>query len=361
VRVALVIERFRAAGGGVEQAAYRLVRELAHQELELTVICRQADTAMSAGASLVAVGGPRFWQPLRVLEFSRRAARASRGYDVVHSYSRTRRQHIYRAGGGSHAEYLERMYADPGRARWSPRHRVILAIEEAVFRDESQLIQCNSQRVADEIARRYAVARERLVTLYNGVDAQHFTPEGREARGGPLRSALHLAGPVALFVGNGFERKGLDRAIEALAASACKAELLVVGRDDSAPWRERARARGVERRVHFVGERPDVADLHAAADALVLPTRYDAFANACLEAMASGLPVATTPHNGAAELIEPGVSGWVLEDDFTPVFDALADGERLRRMGAAARQRALGLSWEAHARQVLELYARVAG
>jgi UDP-glucose:(heptosyl)LPS alpha-1,3-glucosyltransferase len=361
VRVALVIERFRAAGGGVEQAFLRLVRELARRELELTVVCRQADTAVSAGASLVALGGPSLWQPLRVLEFSRRAARATRGLDVVHSYSRTRRQHIYRAGGGSHATYLEQMYADPRRKRWSPRHRVLLAIEEAVFGDASQLIQCNSRRVADEIAARYAVPRERLVTIYNGVDAQHFTPEGREARGGPLRSALRLDGPVALFVGHGFERKGLDRAIDALAASARKADLLVVGGDDPAPWRERARRAGVEGRVHFLGERRDVADLHAAADLLVLPTRYDAFANACLEAMASGLPVATTPTNGAAELIEPGVSGWVLEGDFSPAFRALEDPALLSRMGAAARQRALAHTWEGHAQQVLELYARVCG
>jgi len=336
------------------------VRELARRELELTVFCRQADTAVSAGASLVALGGPRFWQPLRVLEFSRRAARATRGHDVVHSYSRTRRQHIYRAGGGSHAAYLERMYADPARRRWSPRHRVLLAIEEAVFRDASQLVQCNSRRVADEIAARYAVPRERLVTIYNGVDAQHFTPEGREARGGPLRSALHLEGPVALFVGSGFQRKGLDRALEALARSGARADLLVVGRDAPIAWRERARRLGVAQRVHFLGERADVADLHAASDVLLLPTRYDAFANACLEAMASGLPVATTRANGAAELIEPGVSGWILEDDFSPVFEVLGDAAALRRMGDAARRRAEALTWEAHAECVLELYARVA-
>jgi UDP-glucose:(heptosyl)LPS alpha-1,3-glucosyltransferase len=360
VRVALVIEHFRASGGGVEQAFFRLVRELAHRELEITVVCRQAETAVAAGASLVAVGGPRFWQPLRVLEFSRRAARASRGYDVVHSYSRTRRQHIYRAGGGSHAAYLEQAYTDPRRRRWSPRHFTLLALEQAVFRDESQIIQCNSQRVADEIGQRFGVASERLVTIYNGVDARHFTPERREARGGPLRSALGLEGPVALFVGHGFRRKGLDRAIDGLARSGSKAELVVVGRDDPAPWREHALRLGVAERVHFIGERADVADLHAAADALVLPTRYDAFANACLEAMASGLPVATTPANGAAELIEPGVSGWVVEEDFSPVFHALEDAERLRGMGAAARLRAETLSWEAHAQRVVELYERVA-
>jgi UDP-glucose:(heptosyl)LPS alpha-1,3-glucosyltransferase len=359
VRVALVIERFRAAGGGVEQAAYRLVQELARRELDLTVFCRQADTAASAGASLVALEGPSFWQPLRVLEFSRRAARATRGHDVVHSYSRTRRQHIFRAGGGSHAAYLERMYAHPERRRCSPRHRVLLALEEAVFRDPAQLIQCNSRLVEREIAARYSLPPERLVTIYNGVDTQLFSPERRE-RGTPVRKALGLEGPVALFVGHGFERKGLDLAIEGLARSGARADLLVAGGDDPSPWHARARERGVERRVHFLGARSDVAELYAAADALVLPTRYDAFANVCLEAMASGIPVATTASNGASELIEPGVSGWVAERDFAPVFRALEDGALLRRMGLAARERALGFSWETHARQVLELYARIA-
>jgi UDP-glucose:(heptosyl)LPS alpha-1,3-glucosyltransferase len=360
VRVALVIERFRAAGGGVEQAAYRLVQELARRELDLTVFCRQAETAASAGASLVALEGPSFWQPLRVLEFSRRAARATRGHDVVHSYSRTRRQHIYRAGGGSHAAYLERMYAHPERQRWSPRHRVLLGIEEAVFRDPAQLIQCNSRLVEREIAARYPVPAERLVTIYNGVDAHTFSPEKRAARGEPLRRSLGLEGPVALFVGHGFERKGLDLAIDGLAQSGARADLLVVGGDDPSRWQAQARERGIASRVHFLGARGDVADLYAAADALVLPTRYDAFANVCLEAMASGIPVATTPANGAAELIEPGVSGWVAERDFSPVFSALEDAARLRRMGDAARACALGLSWESHAEQVLALYARVA-
>lgn len=360
VRVALVIERFRAAGGGVEHAAYRLVQELARRELELTVFCRQADTAASPGASLIALEGPSFWQPLRVLEFSRRAARATRSHDVVHSYSRTRRQHVYRAGGGSHAAYLERMYAHPERQRWSPRHRVLLAIEEAVFRDPAQIIQCNSRLVERELAARYGIPSRRLVTIYNGVDAQLVAPEKRASRGEALRRSLGVEGPVALFLGHGFQRKGLDRAIDALAQSGAHADLLVAGGDDPARWRAHARERGVEPRVHFLGARSDVADLYAAADALVLPTRYDAFANACLEAMAAGIPVATTPHNGAAELIEPGVSGWVGEDGLESVFRALEDAALVRRMGAAARERALGFSWETHAEQVLELYARVA-
>jgi UDP-glucose:(heptosyl)LPS alpha-1,3-glucosyltransferase len=361
VRVALVIERFGPTKGGVERAASNVVAELATREIDLTVVCREADTAVPGGVALDAVGGPRFWQPLRVLAFPRRARAATRGYDVVHSFSRTRHQHIYRAGGGSHAAYMEQMYASPRLQRLSPRHRVILAIEEAVFRDARQIVQCNSQGVADEIAARYDVPRERLFTLYNGVDTLRFNPERRAARGGPIRTALGTEGPVALFVGHGFARKGLQRAIDGLADAGGKAHLLVVGRDDPRPYREQARRRGVEQRVLFLGPRLDIPELHAAADLFILPTHYDAFSNACLEAMASGLPVATTPTNGAAELIEPGVSGWICEQDFSPAFAGIEDGERLQQMGAAARRRAESLTWRAHAERLLELYEGICG
>ena len=61
-----------------------------------------------------------------------------------------------------------------------------------------------------------------------------------------------------------------------------------------------------------------------------------------------------------AELIEPGREGYVLDDDFSPAFAALADPAALERMGAAARARAERLTWDAHVDAVLALYARVA-
>ena len=111
--------------------------------------------------------------------------------------------------------------------------------------------------------------------------------------------------------------------------------------------------------MHFLGPRSDVETLYAAANLFVLPTRYDAFSNACLEAMASGLPVATTPANGASELIEPGANGLLCEGDFTPAFRALADTEALEKLGLEARRCAERLTWKAHTDRVLELYARV--
>ncbi len=361
MRVAIIIERFAERLGGAEGSAIRVAEELRLRDVDVTVVCRQVEQPVRPGLALVRLTAPSFWQPLRVSTFSRRAARATaRGFDLVHSFSRTRHQDIYRAGGGSHAAYMARVYRHPRLQRgFSPRHRAILRIEEAVFRDPTQIIQCVSQRVAHEIADRYDVSSERLVTLYNGVDTERFDPAQREVRRAGLRAELGLEGPVALFVGSGFHRKGLDRALRGLARADVDASLLVAGRGDSRAYRQLAAELGVEKRVRFLGQRADVETLHAGADLLVGPTRYDPFANAVLEGMASGLPVATTPQNGVAELIEHGKNGFIYEEDFSPAFSLLRDPAALEPVGAAARRSAEGLTWSRHTDQLLQLYAKL--
>ncbi len=361
VRVAVVIERFGAETGGVESAARHLVSALAARDIDLTVLCREASGPAPDGVAVEVLPVSTGWQPLRLRRFSARAAEATRGrFDVVHGLSRTREQHIYRVGGGCHAAYMERVYRNPRLLRaLSPRHRAILSIEEAVLRDEAQLIQCNARWVVAELRRRYGVAPERLVTIYNGVDTQRFHPRQRLAHGDRIRCELGVSGPLALFVGTGFARKGLDLGIRGLAASGMNADLAVAGAGDPAPFRRLAEELGVSERVHFLGPRSDVEALYAAANLFVLPTRYDAFSNACLEAMASGLPVATTTTNGASELIEAGTNGLLCDSDFAPAFRALADPEGLEKLGLEARRCAERLTWEAHTDRVLELYARV--
>jgi UDP-glucose:(heptosyl)LPS alpha-1,3-glucosyltransferase len=360
MRIALVCERYAPGAGGVENAVSGLARELGARELDVTLLCRTAHADPPDGVRLQMLSGPSFWQPLRLLWFSRRAARASQDFDVVHSFSRTRRQQIYRAGGGSHAAYMEQIYRHPRLQRLSPRHRAILGVEEAVFRDPTQIVQCNSHMVAREIARRYGLPDERLVVIHNGVDTERFRPRPREAGAG-LRAKLEAPGPVALFLGHGFERKGLERAISGLARGGVEdACLWVAGRGDTRRFRALAEACGVPSRLRFLGPRDDTEDLYAAADLFVLPTRYDAFANSCLEAMASGLPVATTPDNGFSDLVEHGVNGFLHRDDFAPAFARLADASALAEVGRAARKTAERYTWARHADRVLELYAQVA-
>lgn len=362
MRVAVVIEHFDLQRGGVERVAWQVAHGLAKAGDAVTVVARE--TAPGTSLPIEIVGVSAAWQPWRVLAFSRAAARVAPRdrYDVVLSFSRTRHQDVYRAGGGTHADYLERMHGPAARAlrQLSPRHRVLLGIEARVFADATQTILCNSELVRDDVARRFGVPESRLAIVYNGVDLARFHPAHR-ADAAALRSELgDGAAPLWLFAGSGFERKGLDTALRALAAT--KGVLLVAGRDDPSRWRARAAALGVGARVRWLGPRGDVERLCAAADALLLPTRYDAFANACLEAAAAGLPVVTSRSNGAAEILGDG--GFVVEsaDDvtgFAAALDALADPDVRATRGAAARAAAERFSWDAHVVALRALLARV--
>jgi UDP-glucose:(heptosyl)LPS alpha-1,3-glucosyltransferase len=313
---------------------------------------------------------PTFWQPLRVVAFSLAVARALRdaatGFDVVHSFARTRHQDLYRAGGGSHADYMHRAYGPIGAAlrRLSPRHRVLLAAERRIFAGSDPIIQCVSMRVRDELTARFSVSDDRLVVIHNGVDPERFDPTRLREQAEKLRTLLSSEGEtIWLLAGSGGRRKGIDTALEALAA--CRdpsAVLWIAGRDAPDPWRRLARALGLDGRVRFLGDRRDMPAVYAAADGLLLPTRYDPFANVCLEAAASALPIVTSGANGATEVV--GEAAIVVDDpeDIAGFADALSKLSRpdlRRKLGERGRKIALEHGWDDHVVRLRALYDSV--
>ena len=87
--------------------------------------------------------------------------------------------------------------------------------------------------------------------------------------------------------------------------------------------------------MRFLGGREDVRPLYAAADCFILPSRYDPFPNTALEAFAMGLPAIVSSRCGAAEIIEPGVNGWVCEpDDVAGLARLMHEADRAMRSGS---------------------------
>ena len=264
---------------------------------------------------------------LSVLTFNRNVKKAierASGFDRVVSFERTTCQDIYRAGEGCHAEWLEirsrvETVFKKMSFRINPLHRALLSIEKRLFSD-TKLIIANSKMVRDQIKKHYAVPEERMAVVYNGVDAVRFTPENRRWRGEVRRSlGIPEDSRLLLFVGSGFERKGLGTLVKAL--SFLKGEdirAVVIGKGDEGRYGILAGKCGIPDKITFLGARQDIEKFYAAADLFVLPTLYDPFSNATLEAMASGLPVITTKTNGVAELIENGREGYVLDDPLNP-------------------------------------------
>src|SRR4029453_3560399 len=90
--------------------------------------------------------------------------------------------------------------------------------------------------------------------------------------------------------------------------------LLVAGRGDARRYKTTRLRFWREEPVKFLGEVADLVPIYTAADIFILPTIYDPFSNACLEALACGLPVITTRSNGFSEIIEGGVHGSIVSD-----------------------------------------------
>lgn len=369
MRVTLVVERFDSGTGGVENVVRNVAHGLVQAGDEVRVLARLG--LPMHGVALEIVDVPSFWQPIRVTSFARRTREilegSRRNSGIVHAFSRTTSQDVFHAGGGSHLDYMQRTYGRAGAAlrRASPRHATLLALERRIFTDPHLKVQCVSSMVRDELKRRFGLPDARLSVIPCGVDPALFSPERNEAHRKPLRETIG-AGDAAvwLLVGSGWRRKGLDTAIEALAASRDgRRQLWIAGRDAPERWRRHAERHGVADRVRFVGERRDVPQLLAAADGLILPSRYDAFGLVCLEACASGRPVICSDRTGASELL--GAAGIVVPDPsdaaaFARAMDHFDDAGRREDAGRAGLDVAQRHSWSRQTARLRELYATVA-
>lgn len=260
-------------------------------------------------------------------EFASAFQSARTGCDIHFSMERVHGCDVYRAGDGVHAAWLARRDAfEPfwkKATRWLNRkHGEILNLERKVF-DPAQtgIIVANSRMIRDEILARFAFPEDRVRVVYNGIQPLADLPPREEAR---RRFGLDPDTLCVLFLGTGWERKGLSTAIKAMEM-VDGATLLVAGRGPADLYRGT--------RVRFLGPVSDIASLFAAADIMTLPTWYDPFSNACLEALAAGLPVVTTNANGFSEILTPGTHGEVV-----PAGDALALAEAIESWRDADRR-----------------------
>lgn len=244
-----------------------------------------------------------------------------RDFDIVISFERTTCQHIYRAGEGCHIRWLElRSQLEPFLKKFSfqinPLHQYYLKLEREIF-EKTPLIIANSKMVKNEIVEYYKISPNKIIVIYNGVDLNKFSPENRKLNN-ELREKLKIAKDtkIILFVGSGFRRKGLDLLILSLLKIKDDVVLLVIGKGDTKAYLKKCEDLRIKRRVLFLGTQREIEKFYAISDVFVLPTLYDPFSNATLEAMASGVGVITTKNNGISEIIENGKEGFVLENLF---------------------------------------------
>jgi len=184
----------------------------------------------------------------------------------------------------------------------------------------ARLVLCNSRRTADDVVERLGVRAERVRVVYFGCEAQRLTPITAADRAESRRRLGWDDRPWVAFVGQlGNSVKGFDTlfaAWERLGREAdWDANLVVVGEGPDRPaWQSRAIAQGLVDRIRFLGFRADVPEILAACDAVVAPSRYDAYGLAVHEALCRGLPTIVSIRAGISERYPPQLQDLILQD-----------------------------------------------
>jgi glycosyltransferase involved in cell wall biosynthesis len=205
------------------------------------------------------------------------------------------------------------------RAKSALTRKLNLAQERSALR-LARVVIANSERTRRDLVERVGVDNERIRTVYYGIDADRFLPASDERRRTLRREFGWPDRPQVAFVGAlGDRRKGFDTLFAAWSnlcrSSSWDSDLVVIGHGaELESWRARAQTSGIGERVRFLGFRKDVPDVLAACDALVAPTRYEAFGLGVQEALCTGLPAMVSAAAGVAERYPAALKELLLED-----------------------------------------------
>jgi UDP-glucose:(heptosyl)LPS alpha-1,3-glucosyltransferase len=370
IKVAVVIPKYGLVGGA-EGFVYALTERLAmRDEFEIHVFANRyrRGKAPIVFHRVPILVFPRFLKQISFAWFvNRRIQKAT--YDLVHSHDRIFRMNLFTMHGIPHETWIRRMR----NKRLSLFDRAMAWVEKkGLMGSPVPMVLPVSTLVKDELLKNYPVSESHIQVIHPGVSLERFSEmdslaSRREIR---ARHGINREDLVILFVGMNFEIKRLGLLIEGISGLSPgdnpgkEVKVLVVGKGKEPTYMDMAREYGVADRVIFAGVTHEVEKYYFASDIFAMPSVYDTFGMAVLEAMAAGLPVIISRTVGAGDLVNNGVEGFVLDDPPTATevsrkIKFLSNAENRLKMGEHARLQALKHDWNRVADQMANIYGKM--
>lgn len=370
MKIAIIRQKY-APYGGAEKFSAQYIDRLAQLGYEIHIFAREWKTSGHPNVHLHPISVKSKSSTLRLLEFNQEIERelSNHSFNLIQSHERTTFQDIYRAGDGCHKEWLaqrKKYYPIKGWLSFlNPFHWAVLKIEREIFNPENyKRIVAISQMVKKDIQYHYKLPDKDISVIHNGVALKRFHPSNRSQHYRYIRQKLDIP-PNAisiLTVGSGFERKGLKFLIKSLKYLEAKDwRLIVIGKGNWGKYRSYASWKNRNKLIHIPPPVEDIEQYYAAADIFALPSLYEPFGNANLEALASGLPVVTSKNSGAAELLTHKLNGMVVQNpgdrcEIAAHLNYLNDKSIRESMGRQARRLAEEYSQEKNIEKMVRLY-----
>ncbi len=235
--------------------------------------------------------------------------------------------------------------------------------EARVARDVDTVISW-TEGEAEHLVAEFGVSRDKIAVVPPGVDTGKFSPS-------PSRPATNDS-PRVLYVGRLDELKGVDLLIEAFAIvieRGIDADLQIVGGGSADEFRRvlgRISKLRLNDRVKLPGvvSQSQLPSIYAESDCIVAPSFHETFGLAVLEAASCGIPAVAADVDGLRAIVTDSETGFLIAERnpelyADKVIEIVTDGATRRRMSAAARKKAMTLSWDATVNGLANVYDSV--
>jgi glycosyltransferase involved in cell wall biosynthesis len=246
-------------------------------------------------------------------------------------------------------------------------YKLIMSLEKKMYRKANTRLIAVSNLLAGQLKDYFQ--RDDVAVIPNAVDTIRFNPESRQSRRVASREKFGFVETdfVVLLIGNDWKKKGLDALLQATALLRdLRLKLLVVGDDDPGLYAAPINTLSLDWKIRFSRTSPDVLQFYAACDLYAGPSLEDSFGLPILEAMACGVPAIVSSQAGASELVQDGLTGFILHDprnhlQLAALIRRICSDEKLRAaIGAAACRYVLeNCSWRKNAETTKEFLDRV--
>ncbi len=304
---------------------------------------------------------------------------ANNDYDIVHVVGRALGMNVFNPHCGVEKSWLKQDLLSvrcPYLRRlkriirfFSFRQNYILWLDRKQYtcKKVSRIIAI-SDMIKSDIIKYHNIDPEKIDVVYNGVDLHRFNPDNRSRYRMAIRKKLSLGEEfVVLYISNNFRLKGLYTLIMALGElkrSGKEFKALIVGRGREASYRKLAKKMNCQEDLIFLGHVGEIEKYYAASDIYVHPTFYDSCSLVVTEAMASGVPVITTIHDGASGIIEDGRDGFVMRNprDHRILAEKITlfyNDEFRQKSSIAARKKAEQYPAEKNCEDIIKIYNEV--
>lgn len=266
---------------------------------------------------------------------------------------------IYRAGDGIHKEWLNIKndnLVKKIKSIFNPMNLIYLYIEKKLFNNAKKII-ANSNMIKNSIINYYNIDESKIEVIYNGINIPDNIDKQSKKEIVCNMLEIKPKTKIILFVGSGYKRKGLKKALEILSNINSEFHFIVIGKEKKLQYyKQLAYNLGIYNKISFLQSRNDVNLFYEASDIFLFPTIYEPCSNATLEAASYKNAILTTKTNGASEIFD---SNCVLDDNIENnvmhIKRLLEDETLLSEIQNNCHKAASILDIESHINKTLEI------